>query len=352
MMKIKFLTLHRAILLALTFWALTCSFLAEAVEADYLLGTGDMLRISVYSNPDLSLETRVDERGMISFPLVGDVKVDGLTVSGVEKKVAKLLESGNFVKQAQVNILVVQFQSKMVSVLGGVMKPGRYPLERATNLADLLALVGGPTQDGSDLVTIINKAGKKEYSLFDVVGKGQDSKNIALEGGEIVYVQSRDVTVMGEVNRPGKYALSGGVRTLGDFVSVAGGINPNGSHMITVTTLREGKKNRFEVDVEKLFRTGNEANNIELASGDTVYVPRAPMVYIYGEVQRPGSYRIERNMTVIQALAQAGGPNARGTQRNMQLHRRNASGELQKLSPALTDFIQQDDVLYVQESLF
>jgi polysaccharide biosynthesis/export protein len=352
MMKIRLFKLRQMLVMAMAFLMLAFTSLVQAVETDYLLGTGDMLRISVYSNPDLSLETRVDERGMISFPLIGDVKVAGLTVSNVEKKVAKLLESGNFVKQAQVNILVVQFQSKMVSVLGGVMKPGRYPLERATNLADLLALVGGPTQDGSDLVTIINKAGKKEYSLFDVVGRGQDSKNIALEGGEIVYVQSRDVTVMGEVNRPGKYALTGGVRTLSDFLSVAGGINPNGSHMITVTTLREGKKSRFEVDVEKLFRTGNDATNIELESGDTVYVPRAPMVYIYGEVQRPGSFRIERNMTVIQALAQAGGPNARGTQRNMQLHRRNAKGELQKLSPALTDLVQQDDVLYVQESLF
>ena len=116
--------------------------------------------------------------------------------------------------------------------------------------------------------------------------------------------------------------------------------------------MRAGKQSRFEVDIDSLFRTGSSASDIELASGDTVYVPRAPTVYIYGEVQRPGSFRIERNMTVIQALAQGGGLTQRGTQRNIQLHRRNAKGAIEKLTPALTDLVQQDDVLYVQESLF
>jgi polysaccharide export outer membrane protein len=139
---------------------------------------------------------------------------------------------------------------------------------------------------------------------------------------------------------------------VGDFLGVAGGINPSGSDTVTVTTMRDGKLVRFEVDVDNLFRTGNNASNIELVSGDSVYVPRAPMFYIYGEVQRPGSFRIERNMTVIQALAQGGGPTSRGTQRNIQLHRRDAKGVIEKLSPAMTDIVQQDDVLYVQESLF
>jgi polysaccharide export outer membrane protein len=325
---------------------------ASAVEANYLLGSGDMLRISVYNNPDLTLETRVSERGMITFPLIDEVKVEGITASAAEKKIAKLLETGNFVKQPQVNLLVTQFQSKMISVLGSVLKPGRYPLERATKIADLLALVGGTTADGSDLVTIIGKTGKREYDLHNIVGKGENAQNVPMEGGEIVYVHARDVAVMGQVNRPGKYAVTGGVRTLGDFLSVAGGINTGGSDTVTVTTFRNGKQSRFEVDIENLFRTGNNSANIELTSGDTVYVPRAPMVYIYGEVQRSGSFRIERNMTVIQVLAQGGGPTVRGTQRNIQLHRSDANGAVQKLFPALTDLVQQDDVLYVQESLF
>lgn len=326
---------------------------AQAEEANYLLGSGDLLKITVYNNPDLSLETRVGERGMIRFPLIGEVRVEGITSTAAELKIAKLLEAGNFVKQPQINILVTQFQSKMISVLGSVLKPGRYPLERASNLSDLLALAGGPTADGSDLVTITSKTGKTELDLHNIVGgKGDGVQNVPLLGGEIVYVHARDVSVIGQVNRPGKYAVTGGVRTLGDFLSVAGGISPSGSDTVTVTTMREGKQQRYEVDIDSLFRTGNNSANIELTSGDTVYVPRAPMVYVYGEVQRPGSFRIERNMTVIQALAQAGGLTPRGTKRNIQLDRRDVKGNLQKLTPELSDLVQQDDVLYVQESWF
>jgi polysaccharide export outer membrane protein len=325
---------------------------AHAEDTNYILGPGDVLKITVYNNPDLTLETRVTENGAISFPLIGEVQLSGITAQAAESKIAELLENGRFIKKPQINILVTQFQSKMISVLGSVYKPGRYPLDRATNLTDLLALVGGATPDGSDLITITGKSGKKDYDLRSIIDKGDGSQNISLVGGEIVYVHSRDISVMGQVNRPGKYSVVGGVRTVADFLGVAGGINPSGSDIVTVTTFRDGKLYRFEVDVDSLYRTGNNSENIELASGDSVYVPRAPMFYIYGEVQRPGSYRIERNMTVIQALAQGGGLTARGTQRNIKLQRRNANGVIEKLSPELTDPVLQDDVLYIKESLF
>jgi len=327
--------------------------IASAQEPNYVLGPGDLVKITVFNNPDLTLETRVSEGDTISFPLIGQVKVGGISTFAAEKKIADLLEKGGFIKNPQVNILVTQFQSKLVSVLGSVFKPGRYPLERTTNLADLLALVGGVTPDGSDLVTITTTSGKTEYDLQKIVGKPDGLKSIILSGGEVVYVHARDISVMGQVMKPGKYAVVGGVRTVADFLSVAGGINPaTGSDTVTVTTVRDGKINRFDVDVDSLFRTGDNAANIELASGDSVYVPRAPMYYIYGEVQRPGSYRIERGMTVMQAIAQGGGLTLRGTQRNIKLNRRNAKGDTLELHPTLTDLVLQDDVYYIQESLF
>jgi polysaccharide biosynthesis/export protein len=323
-----------------------------AEDSPYLLGPGDVIKVSVHNNPDLALETRVPEGGAISFPLIGDVTVGGLTTGAAEKKIAAMLESGGFVKKPQVNIIVSQFQSKMVSVLGSVYKPGRYPLDRATNLADLMALVGGATPDGSDLVTIVSKSSKTEYDLRSIVGKGDSTQNVPLAGGEIVYVHSRDVAVLGQVGRPGKYAVTGNVRTLADFLSVAGGITQNGSDTVVVNSMRDGKVQHLEINVDKVFRNGNDAANIELSSGDVVYVSRAPLVYIYGEVQRPGAFRVESDMTVIQALAQGGGPTPRGTHRGIQLHRRNADGVIEKLTPALTDKVQPEDVIYVPESLF
>jgi len=253
-----------SLMLLLGVWA----HVASADEGNYLLGPGDMLKITVYNNPDLTLETRITETGTISFPLLGEVELGGISASAAEKKLSSQLESGGFVKQAQINILVVQFQSKMVSILGSVFKPGRYPLDRSMNLTEVLALAGGVPTDGSDMITVIGKSGKVEYDLRNIIKKGDGSQNINLVGGEIIYV------------------------------------------------------------------------------------PRAPMFYIYGEAQRPGSYRIERDMTVMQALAMGGGPTPRGTQRGVQLHRRNTSGVLEVLSPKLSDLVKQDDVLFIKESLF
>lgn len=324
----------------------------HAAEGDYLLGAGDVLRITVYNNPDLTTEARVSEAGTITFPLVGEVKLAGGTAAAAEKTIAARLSSGGFVKQPQVNVLVSQFQSRVVSVLGSVAKPGRYSLDRVSQLADVIAMAGGATADGSDLVTVTGPAGRVEYDLWRLIsGAGEQGKAV-LAGGETVYVHAHDVSVMGQVNRPGKYAVVGGVRTVADFLSMAGGVNSTGSETVTVTTMRDGKPHQFDVDIATLFRGQDAGLNPELHRGDTIFVPRAPMFYIYGEVQRPGSYRIERQMTVIQALAQGGGPTVRGTQRNLQLHRRDARGVIQKLTPSLTDTVLPDDVLYVQESLF
>jgi polysaccharide export outer membrane protein len=333
---------------------LLCLFIQTALAEDsnYILGSGDLLKINVYGNPDLTIDTRVTEGGYISFPMIGEVQVGGITPFAAEKRIADLLKNGGFITNPQVNILVSQFQSKLVSVLGSVNKPGRYPLDRATNLADLIALVGGVTLDGSDIATVVSKTGKVDYDLRNIVGKGDRTQNVPLTGGEIVYVHAHDVAVMGQVNRPGKYSVEGSVRTVADFLSMAGGISPIGSDTVTLTTIRNGSINRQEIDVETLFNAGDASASIELLNGDSIYVPRAPMVYIYGEVQKPGSFRVERNMTVVQAIAQGGGITVRGTQRGIQRYRRSPDNVMVKTSAQLTDPVHPDDVIYIQESLF
>ena len=98
---------------------------------------------------------------------------------------------------------------------------------------------------------------------------------------------------------------------------------------------------------------GNKLDDdLTMSGGDVVYVHRQPVFYVYGEVQRPGSYRVERSMTIQQALAQGGGPTLRGTDKRLRLHRRGADGALHDSAPELNDFIQPDDVLIVRESIF
>lgn len=240
---------------------------------DYRLGAGDVVRIMVYQNPDLTLETRVTEAGVISYPLLGNVRIGGQTVTGAEKLIADGLRNGNFVKQPQVTIAVTQVRGNQASVLGMVNRPGRYPIE---------------------------------------------------------------VTDM----------------RLSDLLATAGGITVTGADIVVVTGTRDGKAFRMEVDVPTLFTAAGRDQDILIRNGDAVWVDRQPLVYIYGEVQRPGPMRLERGMTLMQALATGGGLTQRGTEKGIRVHRKTGDGKVQVIQPTMDDKLQDGDVVYVRESLF
>jgi len=240
---------------------------------EYRLGAGDSIRISVFDNPNLTLETRVGENGIITYPLIGRVRIGGMTIPLAEQAIAKALADGNFIKQPQVSILSLQMRSNQVSVLGLVNRAGRFPL---------------------------------------------DTSNVRVS----------------------------------EMIALAGGITPAGADVAIISGERAGKPYRKEIDIPALFLYNKQDDDVTVAPGDVIYVNRAPLFYIYGEVQRPGSYRVERGMTVRQALAQGGGPTQRGTERGLRLHRRGPSNQLEATSPRLDDLVQPGDVFYVGDSLF
>ena len=245
----------------------------RAVAAEYKLGSGDVIRVAVFQNPDLTLETRLTENGIINYPLLGNIRIGGLTVTAAEKLISDGLRNGNFVRQPQVTIVVLQIRGNQASVLGQVNRPGRYPIE----VADM---------------------------------------------------------------------------RLSDLLAMAGGTAPTGADMVVVTGVRDGKPFRAEVDLPTLFSTTGSSKDFVILNGDTVWVDRQPLVYIYGEVQRPGPLRLERGMTLLQALATGGGVTARGTQKGIKVHRKDASGAVKIIEPRMTDQLQDGDVVYVRESLF
>lgn len=247
--------------------------LGQERQPEYQIGSGDSIRITVFQNPDLTVETRVTENGTISYPLVGSVRIGGMTIPAAEQAIARALREGNYIQQPQVNITLLQNRGNQVSVLGAVIRPGRFPLE-----------------------------------TFDI--------------------------------------------RLSEILAIAGGISPAGADVVIVTGTRDGKALRREIDIPGMFLDQRLENDLIVGGGDVIFVPAQPMYYIYGLVQRPGSFRVERGMTVRQALAQAGGPTTRGTERGLRIYRRASGGDVESLRPEFNDPVRPNDVLYVQESLF
>lgn len=241
--------------------------------SDYALAPGDVVRVQVFQNPELTLETRITESGTISYPLIGSVRLGGLSVAAGERRIAEALKSGGFLQNPQVTLLLAQVRGSQVAVLGQVSRPGRFPLESTTT-------------------------------------------------------------------------------RLSDMLANAGGASPAGDDVVIVTGQRDGQPFRRLVDLPAIFLQPGAQDDPVLQGGDVIYVHRAPVFYVFGEAQRPGSFRIERGMTVMQALAQAGGPTPRGSLKRLQLHRQQGTGAIATIEPAMTERIQPNDVLYVRESLF
>jgi polysaccharide export outer membrane protein len=246
---------------------------AHGQANDYTLGAGDVVKVTVFQNPDLTTETRVSEAGTITFPLIGQVGIAGQTPAQAERVIATRLRDGGFVNRPQVNLVVLQFKGSQVSVLGQVNKPGRYPLDQSRNrLTEVLALAGGVLPTGADTVTLVTNEG--------------------------------------------------------------------------------GQEKKIEVDIPELMASGDLSRDLVVKNGDVIYVNRFPVFYIYGEVQRPGQYRVERGMTVMQAVAVGGGLTIRGTERGIRLTRKDDKGATVTREAKPLELIQGDDVLQVRESLF
>jgi polysaccharide export outer membrane protein len=246
---------------------------AAAAGSEYKLGPGDQIRVQVFQNPDLTVEARVSEQGTISYPLVGSVNIGGSTIGQAEQKIAGALKSGNYLKQPQVNIVLLQVRGSQVAVLGQVQKPGRFPLETSTT-------------------------------------------------------------------------------RVSDLLAAAGGVTPMGDDTLIVTGTRSGQPFRKVIDIPGLFLNQRSSEDIVVQGGDTIFINKAPVYYIYGEAQKPGPYRIERGMTVQQALAQGGGPTPRGSTSRLRLTRTTPDGKQIESDARLTDPVLPNDVIYVRESLF
>jgi polysaccharide export outer membrane protein len=252
-----------------------------AERDDYRLGPGDVLEITVLGNADLSRTATVQPSGSITFPLVNEVAVAGLTVSEVQRKMTALLTK-DFLVDPHVEVRVKDYQSQFVIVLGEVNTPGRKVLRGGSRLIDVLVESGGFTPRASGEVVITRTDGSFDggtpvlrmrlggaFSVQDYVGL-----EMPLRNGDVITAPARQyVTVEGEVQRPGRYAIEGDLTVTG-AISTAGGLTRFGSSDVKLRRIdaATGKVTITKVDL-KSVRKGSRPD-LPVGPNDVITVPR------------------------------------------------------------------------------
>ena len=239
--------------------------------ADYFLGPGDVLKITVYDNKDLETITRISDDGNIIMPLLGQVKVDELSISQASSHIAGLLADG-YIINPQINIFVQEFRSKKAFILGQVNNPGIIEMSGPITLLELISKAGGLTDDFGETATVK----RKNSSADDII----------------------------------------------------------------------------MVDLNSLIEGGDVSQNVNIRDGDSIYVSKAGMCYVTGEVQRPNAYKCGDDITVLKLIALAGGFTGKASKSSVRIVRIvNGEKTLYK-DVNLDTVVQTDDIIVVPESFF
>lgn len=257
-------TLARLVSLAVLL--LAGAHLAQA--QDVSLGSGDIVRISVYGQDDLETVARISADGTIAVPLLGAVKVGGLSVRDAEQTIADELVRRQLVRDPQVTIFVESSRAAEVesaTILGNVFRPGRYPIQAmsdagAENVSSLIALAGGLNEDAADylILTRIDGGNARTVKVYlsDLLERGDLSQNYVVKQGDIAYVPRMvEFFVYGEVRNPGVYRLRRGMTVI-QALSASGGLTERGTDKGIVVTRRgaDGKTSSIEVGMNDLLQ--------------------------------------------------------------------------------------------------
>ena len=266
-------------------------------QADYVVGPQDVLIITSYDQAELSGKFTVQADGTFAFPLTGRLRAGGLTLRQVEEELKNLLIGEGYFRNPQITVVIEEYKSQKIFVVGEVRRPGAYPLSGDMRLVEALALAGSTLPTAS---------------------------------GEAVIVRLTDQAMLVE---PTTKTLPAGIPLSRDNTPDADGPN------VDRVNLRD-------------LENGVFSQNVALRSGDTVFVLRAPDVYVFGQVRNPGAYPMpQKDTSVLQALALAGGVTDRGSTTRIQIVRI-VNGERQEIKSDVTDPVQAGDTIVVRERFF
>jgi polysaccharide export outer membrane protein len=294
------LAVASASLLAVSFFTLQPALHAQS--ADYMVGPRDVIAVTVLNEPSLSGKFTVVADGTVTYPLLGNIKVGGLSLRAVERELTAKLADG-FLEKPLVTVALDQVGSQQVLVIGEVKQAGSYPLTGRTTVLEALLKAGAPTQFAGPEVLVVRGAVPQER--------------------------------VGASAGPGS-----GNASISDAATAAAAAAAPGSRV-----------QRVNLDA---LQHGDLAQNIVLNAGDMVFVPRSEPnipVYVTGHVKAPGAYPLSAGTSVLQALAQAGGATDRGSTGRITIVRK-VNGKTVELKGRLHDPVEAGDTIIVGRRLF
>ena len=271
---------------------------------DYKIGPEDLLEISVFEVEKLNKTVRVSSQGNISLPLLGVLRVKGLTANQLEKELRELLAE-KYLQDPQVSVFIKEYRSQRISVMGAVKEPKVFEVTGQKTILDMLAMAGGVRDDAGHLLFLI-----RPPTLEDEVPEVPE-RGAALEALE-----------RGEASKEGKDSDQGGLKT-------------------------------FVINLEELLIKGDLTLNLPLIHGDVINIPVSGKVFVGGEVWRPGGFILAgKRMTLSQAIVLAGGvkPRAKGSETKIFRYSEKGTGrEMVSVNVYAIQKGQKED-LYVKEN--
>lgn len=252
-------------------------------EQGYLIGTGDVLRISIWNQPDLSAEVTVSEKHTIVLPILGEISVEGHTVDTLREYLTE--EYSQYIKNPMIDVTIKEYGSKFVYIFGEVKNPGAYPLKKEITLLESIAVAGGPTDDAFlGCAYLIRKGNAYPIDLYSILRKGQIKKNIFIEDRDIIYIPSvkdQAIYVVGEVNNPGPVAVKSPTVPLLEALLKAGGVTFKSSDEVVIVKGAPFNTKAFRLKgVKNGLRKGEKEALLKFASvmvqpGDIILVPKS-----------------------------------------------------------------------------
>ena len=263
-------------------------------ERDYLIGSDDVLNVSIFewetTESSSTLALRVSKSGFVAVPALGRVYVKDRSVEEVQELLVETLESKGVLQQPRVGVSIAEYRSRRISVVGAVLSPGVYALqENVTSLIDILSLAGGPATSAGSLAYVLRAGEGLEdpvpliVQLDDLFKTGKAELNAVLQDGDVVYVPiAPTVYIYGSITAPGGISLNQPT-TLLEAISLAGGFTSRADKRNVVLQRSLGGGNEQSVVVDLAAIEGGDRPDYFLQEGDVIKVANAPeKSFMYG----------------------------------------------------------------------